>query len=104
MTVEDIMISKQTPLFYRSVNNHGIILHKIGYNKGRKHDYALYMKNHPIVPNQVVSVFDLGYLGIEKDFPKQLCRPPYPVKRKETVSYLQKRKKNTTKCILKKGL
>jgi hypothetical protein len=51
------------------VNKNGIILHKVDYKKGRKHDYALYKKNHPIVPNQVVNVFDLGYLGVEKDFP-----------------------------------
>jgi hypothetical protein len=63
------------------VNKHGIILHKVDYKKGRKHDYALYKKNHPIVPNQVVNVFYLGYLGIEKDFPEQLSSH-YIIKRK----------------------
>ncbi len=29
----------------------------------------VYKKNHPVTPKQVVNVFDLGYLGIEKDFP-----------------------------------
>ena len=28
--------------------------------------------NHPITPKEVVNVFDLGYLGVEKDFPEQL--------------------------------
>jgi hypothetical protein len=28
--------------------------------------------NHPVTPKQVVNVFDLGYLGVEKDYPKQL--------------------------------
>ena len=54
------------------VNNHGIIIHKTGYKKGRRHDYDIYKENHPLTPKQVVNVFDLGYLGIEKDFPDQL--------------------------------
>jgi hypothetical protein len=36
------------------VNNHrGYILHKIGYEKGRKHDYKVYKNNPPVVPKQV---------------------------------------------------
>ena len=39
-------------------------------------------KNHPIViPKQVVNVVDLGYLGVEKDFPDQLSALPYKKKR-----------------------
>ncbi len=31
-----------------TVNNHGFILHKVPYKKGRKHDYrSIYKKNHP---------------------------------------------------------
>ena len=37
-----------------TVNNHGYILHKIGYKKGRKHDYDIYKKNHPVIPNQLL--------------------------------------------------
>jgi hypothetical protein len=55
-----------------TVNNRGYILHKIGYKKGRRHDYDVYKKNHPVIPKQVVNVVDLGYLGIENDFPEQL--------------------------------
>ncbi len=84
-----------------TVNKDGYILHKIGYKKGRKHDYDVYKKNHPIIPKQVVNVIDLGYLGVEKDFPEQLsshCR----IKRRETnKSYLRK-KKSITNFILKK--
>ncbi len=40
-----------------TVNNRGYILNKVGYKKGRKHDYDVYKKNHPIViPKQVVTV------------------------------------------------
>ena len=63
------------------VNNRGYILHKVGYKKGRKHDYDIYKKNHPITPKQVLNVVDLGYLGIEKDFPQQLSFIPHRKKR-----------------------
>ena len=55
------------------VNNLGFIIHKANHHKkGKKHDYDFYKKNHPVTPKQVVNVFDLGYLGIEKDYPDQL--------------------------------
>ena len=68
------------------VNNHGCIIHKADYKKGSRHDYDVYKKNHPVTPEQVVNVVDLGYLGIEKDFPQQLYHPPL-IERKEICSY-----------------
>jgi hypothetical protein len=65
------------------VNKYGIILHKLGHKKGRKHDYILYKKNHPVTPKQVVNVFDLGYLGVEKDFPEQLSALSYKKQRNQ---------------------
>jgi hypothetical protein len=72
------------------VNNHGIIIHKTDHKKGRRHDYDIYKENHPIIPKQVVSVFDLGYLGVEKDFPQQLSTLPYRKKRKLQLSAEEK--------------
>ncbi len=69
-----------------TVNNRGYILHKVGYKKGRKHDYDVYKKNHPVIPKQVVNVFDLGYLGVETDFPEQLSALPYKKKRNQFLS------------------
>jgi hypothetical protein len=63
------------------VNNRGYIIQKIGYKKGRRHDYDIYKKNHPLVSKQVVNIFDLGYLGVEKDFPEQLSSLPNRKKR-----------------------
>ena len=63
------------------VNNHGYILHKTDHKKGLRHDYDVYKKIHPVTPKQVVNVFDLGYLGIEKDFPQQLSFIPHRKKR-----------------------
>jgi len=82
------------------VNNHGYIIHKTNHKRRCRHDYNIYKNNHPVTPKQVVNVFDLGYLGIDKDYPDQLSSLP---KRRETWIYLQ-RKKNTTKSILKRGL
>ena len=44
--------------------------------------YSIYKKNHPIIPKQVVNVIDLGYLGVDNDFPEQLSVMPH--KKKET--------------------
>ncbi len=63
------------------VNNRGYILHKLRHKKGRRHDYDIYKKNHPVIPKQVLNVFDLGYVRVEKDFPEQLsalsCKKRY---------------------------
>ncbi len=50
-----------------------------------------YKKNHPVTPKQVVvNVLDLGYLGIEKDFPEQLSALPYKKKRNCELSAEEK--------------
>jgi hypothetical protein len=54
------------------VNNHGFIIHKLRYEKRRRHDYDIYKENHPSNPKKVVNIFDLGYLGVETDFYEQL--------------------------------
>jgi len=74
------------------VNNRGgFIIHKLGYKKGqRRHDYDIYKKDHSITPKDVVNVFDLGYLGIEKDFPQQLSSIPYRKERNLQSSVEQK--------------
>jgi hypothetical protein len=63
------------------VNNHGYLINKVNHKKGRRHDYDVYKNNHPVTPKQVVNVLDLGYLGVEKDFPEQLSALPYKKKR-----------------------
>ena len=82
------------------VNNHGIVIHKLGYKKGRKHDYDIYQKNHPVTPKEVVNIFDFGYLGIEKDFPEQ--KSSLPFRKKRNLELLQVEKEHN-KVILKKG-
>ena len=62
-------------------NRSGFIIHKAAKKKGHVHDYNIYKKNHPVNPKQVVNVFDLGYLGVEKEFPEQLSSLPKRKKR-----------------------
>ena len=72
------------------VNNKGLIIHKAGHKKGKRHDYDIYKKNHPVTPKQVVNVFDLGYLGVGKDYPEQLSSLPYKKKRNQESSAEEK--------------
>lgn len=65
------------------INHRGIIINKTGHEKGRRHDYDIYKKNHPVTPKDILNVFDLGYLGIEKDFPEQLSSLPKRKKRSQ---------------------
>ena len=48
-----------------------LILHKTRHKGGRQHDYHLYKHNRPVTPSQVENIVNLGYLGIEKDFPPE---------------------------------
>ena len=62
------------------------------HKKGKRHDYDVYKKNHPVTPSkQVVNVVDLGYLGVEKDFPEQLSALPYKKKRNQEIIPRRKR-------------
>jgi DDE superfamily endonuclease/Helix-turn-helix of DDE superfamily endonuclease len=84
------------------VNNQGIIIHKLGHKKGRRHDYGTYKKNHPLTPKDVVNVFDLGYLGVENDFPEQLSS--IPNRKKRNQGGLSQEEKETNKNHSKKRI
>ena len=72
------------------VNNQGMVIHKLRYKKGRRHDYDVYKKNHPIIPKEVLNIFDLGYRGVETDFPEQLSVLPNRKKRNQELSQVEK--------------
>ena len=84
------------------VNNRGYILHKARKKKGRKHDYDVYKKSHPCTPKQVVNVVDLGYLGVEKDYPEQLSA--LPCKKKRNHQCLSQEEKDYNKIHSKKRI
>ena len=83
------------------VNNHGIIIHKIGYKKDRRHDYDIYKKNQSFTPKEVVNVYNLGYLGVENDFPEQLSSIP---KRKKRNLEISKEERDHTKDHAKRRI
>jgi hypothetical protein len=51
------------------VNSDGTILHKSGHERRSKHDFEIFKNNHPATPMQVVNLLDLGYMGVQNDFP-----------------------------------
>lgn len=64
------------------VNKRGLVIHKTRHRQsGRKHDYKIYKKNHPVTPKEVTNTFDLGFLGVEKDYPEQ--KSELPVRKKK---------------------
>ena len=37
--------------------------------EGRIHDYEIFKNKPPLIPLQVENVLDLGYMGVQNDFP-----------------------------------
>ena len=64
--------------------------------------YSIYKKNHPVTPKQVVTIVDLGYLGIEKDYPEQLS--VLPCKKKIKQEDLSQEEKEYNKIHSKKRI
>jgi DDE superfamily endonuclease/Helix-turn-helix of DDE superfamily endonuclease len=65
-----------------AANQNGLIIYKSKHRqRGRKHDYKVYKDNHPDIPKDVMSMFDLGFLGVEKDYPEQ--RSSLPIKKEK---------------------
>ncbi len=73
------------------VNADGLILHKTGHERGRKHDYGIFKENHPETPVQVENFFDLGYKGVQNDFPNIRSVLPIKKKRKRRLSKKERR-------------
>lgn len=63
-----------------TVNKDGLIVHKTNHARGRRHDYDIFKRSHPSLPEKVRPVVDLGYDGIQNDFPEM--RPMIPFKRR----------------------
>jgi hypothetical protein len=60
-----------------SVNSNGLIVHKTNHARGRRHDYDLFKQSHPDLPKGVRPGVDLGYDGIQNDFPEMVPMIPY---------------------------
>ena len=52
-----------------TVNADGLIVHRTPHARGSRHDYALFKWRHPRLPDTVRLGVDLGYDGIQSDYP-----------------------------------
>jgi hypothetical protein len=76
------------------VNSEGTILYKTAHKRGRMHDYEIFKNNHPITPIQVENVFDLGYMGVQNDFPTVKSVLPFRKNRKKSELSDEEKKYN----------
>jgi len=60
-----------------TVNSNGLIVHKTNHARGRRHDYAIFKQNHPELPDGVRPYVDLGYFGIQNDYPELDAAIPF---------------------------
>ncbi len=56
-----------------TINLKGEIIHKPPHSSGRRNDFAILKIKHPVLSEDIMVFYDLGYLGVEKDFPAP-CR------------------------------
>ena len=74
------------------VNKNGLILHKTKHRNGKKHDYDLFKKTGPPpLPPEVEIGVDLGYFGIEKDYPDLNVNIPVKKPKKKELTPKEKR-------------
>jgi len=73
-----------------TINQKGEIIHKPPHSRGRKNDYAILKVKHPKLPEELIIFYDLGYLGVEKDFPIQTSVLPYKKKKGQKLTIHQK--------------
>jgi len=74
------------------VNKKGVILHKTKHRNGKKHDYDMFKKKGPPpIPPEVETGVDLGYLGIEKDYPDMKVKIPIKKPKGKKLTKKQKR-------------
>jgi len=86
-----------------TANQKGLLIYKTKRRqRGRRHDYRIYKKNHPDLPKDVLSMYDLGFLGVEKDFPEQKSLLPIKKEKYHELTEVQKEynKNHSTKRIV----
>ena len=70
-----------------TTNQKGLIIYKTKHKQiGKRHDYKIYKKNHPDIPKDIVNMFDLGFLGVEKEYPEQKSELPIKKKRNQVLT------------------
>ena len=74
-----------------TINLDGMIIHKSAHSPGCHHDYKIYKSKYPVLSKKLLQFYDLGYLGIEKDFPNQISILPYKKKKGKELTLSQKK-------------
>ncbi len=73
-----------------TINLKGEIIHKPPHSSGRRNDFAILKIKHPAFSEDIMVFYDLGYLGVEKDFPDQTSILPYKKKKGKELTISQK--------------
>src|SRR3989337_588014 len=60
-----------------TVNAVGLIIHQTTHVKGSMHDYSLFKRSRPHLPDKIHVEGDLGYEGVRKDFPRLNFAVPF---------------------------
>jgi DDE superfamily endonuclease/Helix-turn-helix of DDE superfamily endonuclease len=71
---------KHTVKTQLTVNREGLIVHRTNHARGRRNDYAIFKRTHPELPKGVRPGVDLGYNGIQNDFPEMKAMIPFKKK------------------------
>ena len=82
-----------------TVNRDGLIVHKTKHARGRRHDYDVFKQNHPELPEKVKPELDLGYDGIQNDFPE--LNPIIPLKRRRGMEELTEEQREHNRRLSK---
>ena len=60
-----------------AVNAEGLILHRAPHARGSRHDYSLFNWRRPQLPDEVSLGLDLGYDGVQNDYPELNVSVPF---------------------------
>lgn len=60
-----------------TVNAVGLIVHKTPHARGSRHDYSLFRWRRPRLPGEVCLGLDLGYDGVQSDYPELNALVPF---------------------------
>jgi len=60
-----------------TVNQVGLVVHKTAHAAGSTHDYSLFKRSRPHLPQRVCANLDLGYKGVKNDYPSFNCQVPF---------------------------
>jgi len=60
-----------------TVNGDGLIVHKTPHARGSRHDYSLFKWRHLRLPGEVRLGLDLGYDGVQNDYPELNVLVPF---------------------------